>query len=117
MVRQMTEWPSKRGPITKIMPSDEVRARQVDIRQLGAAEVAPWAVYLTVTEARFRALVRAPRVIDLGQGAAGARALGCEQQRTRGDGKIRRETVRQAGQAKHRLECAPQRQAVISIRA
>ena len=22
MVRKMTEWPSKRGPITKIMPSD-----------------------------------------------------------------------------------------------
>ncbi len=23
MARKMTEWPSKRGPITKIMPSDD----------------------------------------------------------------------------------------------
>ena len=27
MARKMTEWPSKRGPITKIMPSDGCRAK------------------------------------------------------------------------------------------
>ncbi len=37
MVRNMTEWPSKRGPITKIMPSDACKGDTIPSRWDGGA--------------------------------------------------------------------------------
>ena len=46
MARKMTEWPSKRGPITKIMPSDGCIGDTVPLAvgkwSLGGGKVVPW---------------------------------------------------------------------------